>query len=85
VFAREQRDVDRIVEHAPMRLRPISSSATCARKQGIELGCSCSNDAIDITLFAREHSVDVPELALNQFQGKFPSLPTSWLQSGCDP
>lgn len=52
---------------------------------GVQLGWFVLNDAIQITLFARSRAQDIPVLALNQFQGKFPSLPTSWLQDGCDP
>jgi hypothetical protein len=54
-------------------------------EQGLELGWFILNDAIDVTLFARNPAVDVPELALDQFGGSLPALPTSWLQNGCDP
>jgi len=54
-------------------------------KPGLQLGWFVLNDAIHVELFARSPSVDVPVLALNQFQGKFPALPTEWLQNGCDP
>ena len=54
-------------------------------EQGLQLGWFVLNDAIDITLFARSPAADVPEAALNQFQGKFPPVPTAWLQQGCDP
>jgi long-chain fatty acid transport protein len=52
---------------------------------GLQLGWFVLNDAIQTTLFARSPAVDIPVLALNQFQGKFPALPTSWLEEGCDP
>jgi hypothetical protein len=52
---------------------------------GIQLGWFVLNDAIDLTLFAREPSVDVPVLALDEFEGRFPPVPTAWLQDGCDP
>jgi len=52
---------------------------------GLQLGWFVLNDAVQMTLFARSPAVDVPTLALNQFQGRFPSLPTEWLQNGCDP
>jgi long-chain fatty acid transport protein len=54
-------------------------------EQGLELGWFILNDAIDLTLFARNPAVDVPELALEKFGGSLPALPTSWLQQGCDP
>jgi hypothetical protein len=54
-------------------------------EQGLELGVFFLNDAINITLFARNPAVDVPELALDRFGMSLPALPTSWLQQGCDP
>lgn len=52
---------------------------------GLQLGWFVLNDAIELTLFARDASNDVPLAALNEFEGKFPALPTEWLQGGCDP
>jgi len=52
---------------------------------GLQLGWLVLNDAIQTTLFARQSAMDIPIAALNQFQGRFPSLPTSWLENGCDP
>jgi long-chain fatty acid transport protein len=54
-------------------------------EQAVELGWFVLNDAIDLTLYARDPAVDVPELALNEFEGQFPPVPTTWLQDGCDP
>lgn len=54
-------------------------------EQAAELGWFVLNDAIDLTLFARDPAVDVPELALNEFEGQFPPVPTTWLENGCDP
>jgi long-chain fatty acid transport protein len=53
-------------------------------KPGLELGWFVLNDAIDLTLYARDPAVDVPVAALNEFEGNFPSIPTTWLQDGCD-
>lgn len=52
---------------------------------GLELGWFVLNDGIDLTLFARDPSVDVPVAALDEFEGRLPAIPTSWLQNGCDP
>lgn len=54
-------------------------------QEGLQLGWFVLNEAIDITLFARRSSNDVPTLALNEFEGHFPPVPTEWLQRGCDP
>ena len=54
-------------------------------KTGLELGWFVLNDGMDTTLFARDPAVDVPVTALEQFEGHFPSVPTTWLQNGCDP
>jgi long-chain fatty acid transport protein len=51
----------------------------------VEVGGFVLNDVIDVTLYARTADYDVPELALSQFQGQLPSIPTAWLQEGCDP
>ena len=52
---------------------------------GLQLGWFVLNDAIDITLYARSAANDVPTLALNEFEGEFPALPTEWIERGCDP
>lgn len=54
-------------------------------RQSLALGWVILRDDIDITLYARQPSADVPVLALNTFQGQLPSLPTAWLEAGCDP
>ena len=54
-------------------------------RQGLEIGWFFVNDAINVTLDARSHSNDVPESALNRFGTDNPTLPTSWLENGCDP
>ena len=54
-------------------------------RQGVEVAWFVLNDAISLTLFARDSANDVPESALNQFNGQFPPVPTSWLDNGCDP
>lgn len=51
---------------------------------GVQLGWFVLNDAIDITLFARNPAVDIPPLAVSEFEGNFPSIPTDWLQHGCN-
>jgi long-chain fatty acid transport protein len=53
-------------------------------KPGLQLGWFVLNDAIDLTMFAR-NGVDVPTTALDEFEGRFPPVPTTWLQNGCDP
>ena len=52
---------------------------------GLQLGWFVLNDGIDITLYARSAANDVPALALNEFEGRFPALPTEWIERGCDP
>lgn len=52
---------------------------------GLQLGWFVLNDGIDITLYARSGANDVPTLALNEFEGRFPPLPTEWIERGCDP
>jgi len=54
-------------------------------RPGLQLGWFVLNDGIDLTLFARSPANDVPTLALDQFEGRFPAVPTDWLQNGCDP
>jgi hypothetical protein len=54
-------------------------------RQGIELGVLLVNDAISIELLGKNPATDVPEGALSRFGSALPSVPTSWLQSGCDP
>ena len=54
-------------------------------ESGLQLGWLVLNDSIDLTLFARNSQNDVPTLALNEFEGRFPSVPTQWLEQGCDP
>jgi long-chain fatty acid transport protein len=52
---------------------------------GLQLGWFVLNDGIDLTLFARDPAVDVPVAALEEFEGRFPAVPTTWLENGCDP
>jgi long-chain fatty acid transport protein len=52
---------------------------------GLQLAWFVLNDAISTTLFARSRAQDIPVAALNQFQGRFPALPTEWIANGCDP
>jgi long-chain fatty acid transport protein len=52
---------------------------------GLQLGWFVLNDAIELTLFARDPAFDVPVSALNEFEGRFPPVPTEWLANGCDP
>ncbi|HET8937184.1 MAG TPA: hypothetical protein VFN67_27270 [Polyangiales bacterium] len=54
-------------------------------RPGVELGFFVLQDRMHISLPNRSARFDVPEAALGQFQGRMPSLPTSWLQNGCDP
>ena len=54
-------------------------------RPGLQLGWFVLNDGIDITLFGRNPANDVPVSALDQFEGRFPPVPTTWLQNGCDP
>jgi long-chain fatty acid transport protein len=54
-------------------------------RPGLQLGWFVLNDGIDLTLFARNSAVDVPVGALDEFEGRFPPVPTTWLQDGCDP
>lgn len=54
-------------------------------RPGLQLGWFVLNDGIDVTLFSRNPAVDVPVAALDQFEGRFPPVPTTWLQNGCDP
>ena len=52
---------------------------------GLQLAWFVLNDAIDVTLYARSRAQDIPTLALNEFEGSFPPLPTEWIERGCDP
>jgi long-chain fatty acid transport protein len=52
---------------------------------GFSLGWLVLNDGIDITLYARSAANDVPVTALNEFEGRFPPLPTQWIEQGCNP
>jgi long-chain fatty acid transport protein len=52
---------------------------------GLQLAWFVLNDAIDVTLYARSRAQDIPTLALNEFEGNFPALPTEWIDRGCDP
>jgi hypothetical protein len=52
---------------------------------GVEVGMFVLQDRMHISLGQRNARVDIPESALGQFQGRMPSLPTSWIQDGCDP
>jgi long-chain fatty acid transport protein len=54
-------------------------------KAGLELGVFILNDAISITLDARQPAYDIPLSALERFGTDNPGVPTSWLQNGCDP
>jgi long-chain fatty acid transport protein len=54
-------------------------------RPGVELGVFVLQDSIQINLGERDARYDIPEVAVGQFQGQMPSLPTSWIQSGCDP
>jgi long-chain fatty acid transport protein len=54
-------------------------------KQGLELGWFFVNDAINITLDARLPQYDVPVSAVDRFGTDNPTLPTDWIQNGCDP
>jgi long-chain fatty acid transport protein len=54
-------------------------------KHGLEVGWFFLNDAIDIRLDARSTAQDVPESAVGAFAVDNPSLPTAWLEEGCDP
>jgi hypothetical protein len=54
-------------------------------RPGVELGVFVLQDNIQINLSERNARFDIPEAALGQFQGQMPSLPTSWIQNGCDP
>jgi long-chain fatty acid transport protein len=54
-------------------------------RPGVELGVFVLQDSVQINLSERNERFDIPEAALNQFQGQMPSLPTTWIQDGCDP
>ncbi len=54
-------------------------------KQGLELGWYVLNDAISVTLDARNPAVDIPTSALDRFGTDLPSIPTDWLEQGCRP
>jgi long-chain fatty acid transport protein len=54
-------------------------------KPGVQLGWIVLDDALNLTLFSRNPSVDVPVIALDEFEGRFPAIPTDWLENGCDP
>ena len=54
-------------------------------KAGLELGVFILHDAISITLDGRSHANDVPLSAVDRFGTDNPSVPTDWLNNGCDP
>lgn len=54
-------------------------------RPGVELGVFVLQDRINISHSDRNERFDIPEAALGQFQGRMPSLPTRWIESGCDP
>jgi long-chain fatty acid transport protein len=54
-------------------------------KQGLELGWFFVNDAINVTLDARNPVVDVPAIGVDRFDVDVPPVPTDWLENGCDP
>jgi long-chain fatty acid transport protein len=54
-------------------------------RQGLELGWFFVNDAINVTLDARSSANDVPLSAVDRFGTDNPSVPTDWLNNGCDP
>jgi long-chain fatty acid transport protein len=54
-------------------------------EQGFELSEFVIYDHIRTILDGRPSSVDIPELAADSFGGAQPSLPTPWLQNGCEP
>lgn len=54
-------------------------------RPGVEVGFFVLQDRMQISLANRSTRFDIPEAALGQFQGRMPSLPTSWIQTGCDP
>ena len=54
-------------------------------RQGLEIGWFFVNDAINVTLDARSNAQDVPLSAVNRFGTDNPSVPTAWLEKGCDP
>jgi len=54
-------------------------------RQGVELGVVLVNDAISIEVDGKNPARDVPESAVGNFGTAFPSVPTSWLEEGCDP
>lgn len=54
-------------------------------RQGLEFGWFVLNDAISITLDARNPAVDIPVSALEKFGSDLPSIPTAWLDHGCTP
>jgi long-chain fatty acid transport protein len=73
--------------------RTTGASATAAyfnpallarAEPSVEYGLFVLNDVIDLTLYARDPAVNVPEQALGLFQGQLPSIPSSWLDLGCD-
>lgn len=54
-------------------------------KAGLELGAFVLNDAISITLDGRGSQHDIPESAVDRFMNDLPSVPTTWLENGCNP
>jgi len=54
-------------------------------RQGVELGVVMVNDAISIDVAGKSPARDVPASAVGRFGTAFPSVPTDWLEQGCDP
>lgn len=54
-------------------------------KAGLEIGWFFLSDSISITLDGRSRANDVPLSAVSNFGTDNPSVPTDWLNSGCDP
>jgi len=54
-------------------------------RPGVEVGVFVLQESVQINLANRDARFDIPEAALGQFQSQMPSLPTSWIQNGCDP
>jgi long-chain fatty acid transport protein len=54
-------------------------------RQGLELSWLVLNDAVSITLDGRDPAMDVPLSAVDKFGTDLPSVPTSWLEQGCEP
>lgn len=53
--------------------------------QGLEFGFVLVNDAISVEALGKDPANDVPLDAVGRFGNGFPSVPTAWLEQGCDP